>query len=352
LSIKYKSYIINLVKDGKKNRKKINCYFYLMAVFFLFFFSFSYAEAGLSCSVTTASACTGSAIPMLRMSNSINAHAELPSLSTPVYDNNVVCCTGVTGLGNSCSGNYAEFARLSGTTGTNAHVEEISQTNTNYNNEKACISSSFAGDIITLGYQPSNCAGYSTTLFSMSDVPTNSMVGAPTAYNNKVCANIFSQSISFNLSSASAGFGNLTSTGLRYATADGIGSATETESYHLDVSTDAPSGYIVSLEGNTLQSGSNVITPIGGTNTTPTPGTKAFGIRAVATGGSGTVTSPYNGSGFAYNATTNTFSTLASDSAGDGNDTTYSIHSVATIDSLLNPGTYSTNITYIVTGNF
>jgi hypothetical protein len=286
------------------------------------------------------------------MSGSLNAHAELPNLSTPIYDNNVVCCTGVTGLGNSCSGNYGVTARLSGTTGTNSHVEENSQTNTNYNNEQACLSSVFAGDEIKIGYQPNNCAGYNTTLFSMSNVPTNSTIGAPTAYNNKVCANIFSQSISFNLSSASAGFGNLTSTGLRYATADGVGSATETESYHIDVSTNAPSGYIVSLEGGSLKNGGNVIAPIGGTNITPTAGTNAFGIRAVATGGSGTVSSPYNGSGFAYNATTNTFSTLASDGAGDGADTTYSIHSVATIDSLLNPGTYSTNITYIVTGNF
>jgi hypothetical protein len=330
--------------------KKINSCFQLITIIVIFFFSFSYVEASLSCSITTAGACTGTVL--LRMSNSANAHAELPNLSTAAYANNVVCCTGVVGLGNSCSGNYGVIARLSGLTGTNAHVEKNDQTNTNYNNEKACLSSSFAGDIITIGYQTTDCTGYNTTLFSMDKTPTNSTIGSPATYNNKVCAKVFSQSISFNLSSATAGFGNLTSTGLRYATSDGVGSATETESYHIDVSTNAPSGYIVSLQGDSLKKGSTVITPIGGTNTTPTPGTKAFGIRAVATGGSGAVVTPYNGSGFAYDATSNNFSTLASASSGDGNDTTYSIHSVATIDSLLDPGTYSTNITYIATGNF
>jgi len=306
--------------------------------------------SSFSCSVTTAGSCSG--VVLLRMSNSSNAHAEIPSMSTDAYNNNVVCCTGPAGLGNSCSGNYAVIARLSGTSGTNAHVEENNQTTSTYNTEQACLSSSFAGDQITIGYQANNCTGFDTTLFSMDKFPTDAMVGNASAYNNKVCGKVFSQSISFNLSSPSAGFGNLTSSGLRYATSDGVGSATETESYHIDVSTNAPAGYIVSLEGDPLKKGSSVITPIGGTNLTPTPGTKAFGIRAVASGGTGAVLSPYNGTGFAYSATGSSFSTLASESSGDGNNTTYSVHSVATIDSLLDPGTYSTNITYIVTGNF
>ena len=338
------------MKSGDKNLKNFSKCFYFLAVFFIFFISFSYAQANLSCSITTAGSCSGTVL--LRMSSSTNAHAEIPSMSTAAYGNNVVCCTGFTGLGNSCSGNYAVIARLSGTSGTNAHVEENNQITSTYGTEKACLSSSFAGDTVTVAYQANNCSGYDTTLFSMDKFPTDAMVGGTSAYNNKVCGKISSQSISFNISSPSSGFGNLTSSGLRYATSDGLGSATETESYHIDVSTNASSGYLVSLEGDSLKKGSSVITAIGGTNLTPTPGTKAFGIRAVASGGSGAVVSPYGGSGFAYNATGSSFSTLASESAGDGNNTTYSIHSVATIDSLLDPGTYSTNITYIVTGNF
>jgi hypothetical protein len=284
------------------------------------------------------------------MSGSSNAQAELSSQSTTAYDGSVVCCTGVTGLSNSCTeSNKAIFARLSGV--TNAHVEKNTEANANYL-QNACLSSTYAGDEISIGYQASNCTGYDTTLFSMSNTPTNSMVGSPTTYTNKVCAKIYSQSISFNLSSTSAGFGNLNSSGLRYATTDGVGSSTEAESYSLSASTNAPSGYVLMVKGAAPSKGVIVIDPIGGTPTTPTPGSKAFGIRAVATGGSGSVVSPYNSSGFAYDATSSTFTTLAQASTGDGNNTDYSIRSVATIDSLLDPGTYSTNLTYIVVANF
>jgi hypothetical protein len=255
-------------------------------------------------------------------------------------------------LGNSCSGNYAVIARLSGTSGTNSHVEENTQTNTNYNTEKACLSSSSAGDQISIGYQATNCTGYDTTLFSMEKTPTNSMVGIPSAYNNKVCAKVSSESLTFDVSDSSAGFGNLNPLGLRYATSDGVGSATEAESYHIDASTNSSSGYVVYLKGDSLKNNSYQIDPIGGTPITPTPGTKGFGMRAVASGGSGTVVVPYNGSGFAYDASGTTFTTLAQETSGDGVITTYSIRSVATIDSLLDPGTYSTNLTYVVTAGF
>jgi hypothetical protein len=157
---------------------------------------------------------------------------------------------------------------------------------------------------------------------------------------------------SFNISNTSAGFGNLNSLGLRYATGDGVGSSSETESYNITVSTNAPSGYGLYVRGDTLKNGAIVINPIGGTNTTPTPGSNAFGIRAVATGGNGLVVSPYNGSGFAYDATSSNSSSIGQSSSGDGNTTTYSVRTVATIDSLLDPGSYSTNLTYIVTANF
>ena len=282
------------------------------------------------------------------MSGSTNAHAELPTQSTAVYNDNVVCCSGVTGLSNSCSeSNKATIVKLSGV--TNAHVEQNTQTNYLQN---ACLSSTYAGDEITIGYKLSDCTGYDTTLFSMSNTPTNSQVGGPSAYNNKVCAKVFSQSITFNISNTSVGFGTLSPTGLRYATSDGSGSASEVESYNLSVSTNASSGYIIMLEGGSPAFNSNIIDPIGGSNIIPDPGTNAFGIRAIASGGTGLVATPYNGSGFAYDASNGTFDTLAQATSGDGNTTTYSIRSVATIDSLLDPGVYSTNLTYIVTANF
>jgi len=332
------------------NKKKIifikKFYNYLCMIVVSIFLPVSYIYAALTCSVTTSALCTDTVL--LRMSGSSNAHAELPSQSTPVYDNNVVCCSGITGLSNSCAvSNKVTMIKLSGV--TNAHIER--NTESNYS-ENACLSSTYAGDEITLGYQATDCSGYDTTLFSMSTTSTNAQVGNTGAYANKVCAKITTQSISFNISNNSAGFGYLTSSGLRYATSDGLGSNSEAESYAIDVSTNAPSGYGLYVKGSTLSDGLSTIDAIGGTNQTPTAGTKAFGLRAEASGGIGTVVTPYDGSGFAYDATNTAMSTVASAASGNGVTTTYSVRTVATIDSVLNYGNYSTNLVYIVVPNF
>ncbi|HNW71647.1 MAG TPA: hypothetical protein PKZ36_00465 [Candidatus Paceibacterota bacterium] len=326
--------------------KKIKNYFYivLVVIFVLFFAKSVYAT--LTCSVKTAGACSD--IVMFRMSGSSNAHAELPGQTTSVYDNNVVCCSGVTGLGNSCSGNYKVLMRMSGV--TNAHVEENTQTNVNYT-QNACISSIF-GDTITVGYQASNCNGYDTTIASMERSPTNSQIGNTSAYNNKICADIFSQSITFNVSDSSIGFGSLTPTGIRYATGDGIGSDSETESYNVSASTNAPYGYLIYLQGDSLSNGISTIDPMGGTNIPPASGSEGFGMRAVASGGTGTVVSPYDGSGFAYDASSTSSTVVAEETTGDDITTTYSIRTVATIDSLLDPGNYTTNLTYVIVAGF
>lgn len=328
-----------------KFKKNIKNNFYIL-ILIMVFVPVTYLYAAISCSITTQALCSGTV--MLRMSGSTNAHAELPSQSTTAYNNNVVCCTGVTGLSNSCAeSNKATIVKLSNV--TNAHVEENTQTNYG---ETACLSSTYAGDEITVGYQASNCTGYDTTLFSMEKTPTNSQAGIPTAYNNKVCAKIFSQSISFNISDYNVGFGNLTYSALRYATGDGNGSSAETESYYMTVTTNAPSGYGVYVQGDTLKEGANTITAIGGTNMTPTPGTNSFGMRAVASGGLGAVVTPYDGAGFAYDATSGTASAVAGASSGNGVLTNYSVRTVASIDSVLDYGNYSTNLTYIVVPNF
>lgn len=136
----------------------------------------------LSCTVTTAAACTGGTNTIiLRMSGSTNAHAELPSGSN--YTGSVVCCSGITGLGNSCStGVTSSVLWLAGA--TNAHSSQV-QTNANYNSN-ACISVP-TGGTISVGYQATNCTGYDTTLGSMSGA-TNAHVGDGTQYTTKICA--------------------------------------------------------------------------------------------------------------------------------------------------------------------
>ena len=156
--------------------------------------------------ITTAAACTGTVI--YRMSGASNAHAELASQATAAYDSNVVCCSGVTGLGNACSGTFATALKLSGV--TNAHSEQNSQAN--YANN-ACIQAP-SGGTVSIGYQATNCTGFDTTLGSMTGT-TNAHTGDGTAYTTKICgtAAVGSQSLTFSISDNTIGFGTLVSGG-------------------------------------------------------------------------------------------------------------------------------------------
>jgi hypothetical protein len=156
----------------------------------------------LSCSVTTAAACTGTVI--WRMSGATNAHAELPSQATAAYDSNVVCCSGVTDLGTSCTGTFATALKLSGV--TNAHSEQNSQVN--YANN-ACISVPSGGSV-SIGYQATNCTGFDTTLGSMTGT-TNAHVGNTTAYTTKICGTAAATAaiISVSVSDGAIAYGTL-----------------------------------------------------------------------------------------------------------------------------------------------
>jgi hypothetical protein len=158
--------------------------------------------------------------------------------------------------------------------------------------------------------------------------------------------------LSFSISDNSIGFAPLSSGGARFATGDGSLSTVDVEAHTLTASTTASDGYTITVRGTTLASGSNTITAIGGTAATSTPGSEQFGLRAIATGGSGIVSAPYNDvTDFAYNATAETTDIIAT-TAGISGDTIYSIHYMANINSLTEAGSYSTNLTYVITANF
>ena len=294
----------------------------------------------LSCTVT-ASCPSGTVI--YRISNTSNAHAELPSQSNYAQ---LVCCSGVTGLGNSCSGTFDVALKLSGT--TNAHVEQNTQANYA---QSACISVP-AGGSVTVGYQASSCTGFDTTLGSMSAV-TNAHAGDGTGYTTKICATATGggQTLSFSISDNSIGFGTFQAPDDFFATGDTNGSATETEAHTLTASTNASSGYTITLSGTTLTLGSHTINAIGGTNTASSPGTEQFGLRMTASGGNGAVSVPYAAAGFAFD-TASFPDQVVSDPDGDNVATTYSARYIGNISAETEPGTYSAILTYIVTASF
>src|SRR5258708_1237348 len=176
-----------------KKIKKILSQFFFFS--FVFFFLAETAFAALSCTVSAS--CSGG-IVVLRIASTSNSHSELPSQSNYA---NLLCCSGVTGLSNSCSGTYAVALRLAGA--TNAHVEENTQSTAAYNGNDACLSVP-SGGTVSIGYQDNNCNTFDTTLASISQTPTNAHIGDANAYTRKVCG---SASSSTPVSTTASGTG-------------------------------------------------------------------------------------------------------------------------------------------------
>jgi hypothetical protein len=157
------------------------------------------------------------------------------------------------------------------------------------------------------------------------------------------------ETLTFTISDTILGFGTLLSSAARYATADGLGSASDTGAHNIIVGTNATGGYTVTVAGTTLTSlttPANTITAQT-TATASTVGSEQFGLMAVATGGTGTVQAPYaTASSFALNG-----GTFASALAATAN-TTYATHYIANIAPETQAGDYGTTLTYAVAANF
>ncbi len=300
----------------------------------------NFVSAGtLSCSVTTT--CASGAI-IYRMASTTNSHGELGTESNYT---NMVCCTGITGISNSCSGTFATVLDFSST--TNAHAEK----NTFSNFADASCLSVPSGGSVTVGYKIGDCVGYDTMLGSIES-DTNSHIGNGSAYSNKICGTANgTQSLTFSISDNTIGFGTLLSVASSYATGDTLGAGTDTSDAHtLSASTNAVGGYIISLQGNTLTSGSSTVTAIGATAVAPSIGTKQFGARIVLNSGTGTTTSPYNTNNWAYD--TASFPDIISSGTGDASTSVFGMRYLSNISADTISGSYSAVITYVVTVSF
>jgi hypothetical protein len=157
--------------------------------------------------------------------------------------------------------------------------------------------------------------------------------------------------VTFSISDNTIGFGTIDALQDRFATGNGNGTASETEAHTISASTNATGGYTILIDGETLTSGANTIDAIGGTNTSSNFGTEQFGMRAVASGGDGAVSSPYSASGYALD-TASFPDELATDTTGTEDVTTYSVRYIANIPADQVAGIYTSTITYILVPNF
>jgi hypothetical protein len=164
------------------------------------------------------------------------------------------------------------------------------------------------------------------------------------------------QSISFSISTTTIYFGTLGSGAAKYASStNASGDTASTTAHNLQLSTNAPSGYTITLKGQTLTNTSSstiTISEIGNTAAASSAGTAQFGIAAAASGGqNATVASPYaTVNQYGYNATSS-FATLASGTTATTN-TTFNLTYLANIPATQAAGSYTTNIQYISTANF
>ena len=161
------------------------------------------------------------------------------------------------------------------------------------------------------------------------------------------------QSLTFSISDTSIGFGTLSSAAARFATGDTLGAASEGEAHNIIVGTNAANGYTMTASGTTLINASNptaTITSIGAANLASSVGTEQFGIRATATGGTGTVVAPYAAAGFAFDSAA--FPDQIATATGASANTTYSLRYLANISANTDAGTYTSAITYVATANF
>lgn len=74
-------------------------------------------------------------------------------------------------------------------------------------------------------------------------------------------------------------------------------------------------------------------------------------MRATASGGAGSVSSPYATASYAYAGTASTVSTVATAVSASA-VTTYSVYYGASISSQVEPGSYTATLTYTISANY
>lgn len=168
---------------------------------------------------------------------------------------------------------------------------------------------------------------------------------ASTAGQVSVTASI-DETLTFTLANQNVSLGTVTS-----------GSTTGSGTSTMAASTNANSGYAITVSGSTLTSGSNQFTALA-TNAASNNTASQFGLNlkdnatpnvgSEASGGSGAAATNYN---LADSFRFVSGETVAS-ASGASNTTTYTVSYIANASSTQPAGTYTTTLTYIATANF
>ena len=132
--------------------------------------------------------------------------------------------------------------------------------------------------------------------------------------------------------------------------------AVDTDTASFSISTNAQSGAIVNIKGDTLKSGSNDINAAGATAVAFAAGTENFGTRVSTSGTNIAAAAPYNGAannyGFDTANTTSTYGDLIATLSGPVNSSVSTLTYGATASNTTAAGIYTTAHQLIATGTF
>ena len=176
------------------------------------------------------------------------------------------------------------------------------------------------------------------------------IVAGTAADENVVVTATVDPTITFTNDDAAIGFGTLVTANARYATANAAGSGSDSVANTLVVATNAASGYTLTYSGATLTAGTTIAAATITSDADGTPATSQFALGTALTG-SGTVASGYNHATPDWKFVAGATTTLGSHTAAVSGDS-YAMHYLANISASQAPGSYTTTITYIATGNF
>jgi hypothetical protein len=177
-------------------------------------------------------------------------------------------------------------------------------------------------------------------------------VGGTTDENEVITATV-APTLTFANDDSSIGFGTLSSTTQTYANAGATGTTSDITAHTLTIGTNATSGYSLTYNGATLTgTPSGTITAVGATGVglNGTPGTSQFGISGTLTG-TGAMSAQYDHATPKFAFVAGAATALASYGSGGASDS-IAMHYLANILPTTPAGSYTTTLTYIVTGNF
>ena len=163
--------------------------------------------------------------------------------------------------------------------------------------------------------------------------------------------------ITFAIDDTTVGFGTLTTGTASWATGDtnGVTSvpADTSGAHQMTLATNAASGYSITYNGATLTSGGNTIDVATiSEDDDGSPGSEQFALGLDDNGGNATIASAYDlATANSYSFVAGTTTTVASETIATATET-FDVQYIANVAGLTEAGSYTTNITWIATGNF